>query len=197
MAIRCAGVTAARCARYSHRCALGPAVGDVPRLHGRRSLGCHPSAFLPEAPRPHTFFVRPSAARRWFSAKDGAESEVPVISKEELKDVIAKGCKPAADESFVIVDVRDPWEIRDHGKIDNAVNIPLADIPTAFHFDDEAWEDRFDFPKPKSSDTLVFYCRAGIRAESAAKLAQREGFKVRHYKGSYIDWFGKTYPIGD
>ena len=48
---------------------------------------------------------------------------------------------------------------------------------------------KFLFEKPMPKQNIVFYCRSGKRAATAAEIAQSEGYKnVRNYKGSWLDW---------
>lgn len=38
---------------------------------------------------------------------------------------------------------------------------------------------------------MVFYCRAGVRAKTAAELAARAGYdrnRIGVYEGSWLDW---------
>lgn len=53
--------------------------------------------------------------------------------------------------------------------------------------------DLYGFEKPEPSTPLIMYCKAGIRARSAAGLAQHAGFEnVSEYPGSWLDWMDKN-----
>lgn len=53
--------------------------------------------------------------------------------------------------------------------------------------------DLYGFEKPEPSTPLIMYCKAGIRARSAAGLAQHAGFEnVSEYPGSWLDWADKN-----
>lgn len=52
-------------------------------------------------------------------------------------------------------------------------------------------------PQPQPRDAhLVFYCRAGVRARTAAQLASRAGWpSVGEYPGSWLEWQERAGPI--
>ena len=50
------------------------------------------------------------------------ETEVPIISTDELKELIDK------KEDYILVDVREPDEIKEYGKIPTSINIPLGEL---------------------------------------------------------------------
>lgn len=54
----------------------------------------------------------------------------------------------------------------------------------------EDFEDKFGFPRPGENDEVVFFCKAGVRSQAAARLAGSAGFggKVAEYPGSWMDW---------
>ena len=62
--------------------------------------------------------------------------------------------------------------------------------PDALFLPADEFEDVFGFEKPeKDGREVVFYCKAGIRSSSAARLAKEAGWKkVGEYPGSYMDW---------
>jgi len=93
---------------------------------------------------------------------------------------------------IVLVDVREPGELQQTGKIPGAINIPLTTSPDSFHISEEEFEDRFGYPRPSPDTEVVFYCKAGVRGRAAAKLAQDAGWtNVGEYPGSWLDWFEK------
>ncbi|KAK3306634.1 Rhodanese-like domain-containing protein [Chaetomium strumarium] len=94
--------------------------------------------------------------------------------------------------SVTIIDVREPHELQESGRIPGALNIPVASAPDSFHISDEEFEDRFGYPRPAPDAEVVFYCRAGVRSRAAAGLAREAGWKnVGEYPGSWLDWFEK------
>ncbi|KAK4050861.1 hypothetical protein OIV83_003283 [Microbotryomycetes sp. JL201] len=56
----------------------------------------------------------------------------------------------------------------------------------------------YGFHKPSKQQPIIFYCKAGVRAQTAVELAKRAGYKVtRNYKGSYDDWIKRDAKNGD
>ncbi|OAA69030.1 Rhodanese-like protein [Cordyceps fumosorosea ARSEF 2679] len=100
------------------------------------------------------------------------------------------------DKNIVLVDVREPAELRETGKIPGAVNIPVTTAVQSFHVPEEDFEDAFGYPRPAKDKTLVFYCKAGVRAKAAAGLALHAGWKsVGEYRGSWLDWAEHGGPV--
>jgi rhodanese-related sulfurtransferase len=96
----------------------------------------------------------------------------------------------------IIIDVREPAELTATGIIPGAIAIPLTSQPDAYFLPPEEFETRFGFAKPGEADgqqtrDIVFYCRAGVRARSAAQLAVQAGYdptRISVYEGSWLDW---------
>lgn len=96
----------------------------------------------------------------------------------------------------ILVDVREPAELTATGIIPSAVSVPLGSQPDALFLTPEEFETRFGFPKPgeSSQDPVVFYCKAGVRARTAAQLAVQAGYdpsRVGIYEGSWTEWAKK------
>ncbi|KAK7928218.1 hypothetical protein PG985_005216 [Apiospora marii] len=98
--------------------------------------------------------------------------------------------------NVTLIDVREPAEIRQTGRIPGALNIPITTSPDSFHISAEEFEDRFGFARPEPTnneqDEVVFYCKAGVRSRAAAGIAREAGWKrVGEYPGSWVEWSGK------
>ena len=96
-----------------------------------------------------------------------ADQEVPTIS---LADAIRD------QSNSLILDVR-PKDEYVAGHIDNAVNIPLTDLPT--HYD--------QLPKDQQ---IIVYCRGRLCANSnqATQELTRHGFQAVSLNNSFRDW---------
>lgn len=89
-------------------------------------------------------------------------------------------------------DVREPHELAYTGRIPTAHNLPIASSPDALFLPADAFEGKFDFPKPSHDTEVVFYCKAGVRSRAAAGMARMAGWeKVGEYEGSWVDWEGR------
>ncbi len=87
-----------------------------------------------------------------------------------------------AGESVVIVDVRERFELEQHGQIENALHIPLRELPTR-------WEEL------KDANEIVCYCAAGGRSYNAAMLLREKGlFNATSMDGGIKDWVGVGAP---
>ena len=92
----------------------------------------------------------------------------------------------------ILVDTREPRELRQTGHIPTAVNIPITSAPDAFFITDEEFENRFGFARPEKESEIVFYCKAGVRSKAAARLARQAGWNnTGEYAGSWLDWESK------
>jgi rhodanese-related sulfurtransferase len=93
-------------------------------------------------------------------------------------------------------DVREPYELLDTGKIPGAINIPITSSVQSFHISDEDFEDLHGYARPPKDASLIFYCKAGVRAKAAAGLAQHAGWEsVGEYPGSWLDWDANKGPV--
>ncbi|PIL29579.1 hypothetical protein GSI_08215 [Ganoderma sinense ZZ0214-1] len=111
--------------------------------------------------------------------------DAPVITYEELKP---KTTQPSSDK--YLIDVREPDEVL-QGSIPSAVNLPLSQLPGAFHLPPPDFKAKFGFEKPRPHQELTFYCRSGARSTTASDVAKRNGFtnlSILNYKGSWLEW---------
>jgi 3-mercaptopyruvate sulfurtransferase SseA len=92
-------------------------------------------------------------------------------------------------KSCATTDVREPAELQSTGRIPGAINIPITTAVQSFHISNEDFEEMYGFQRPPKDAHLVFYCKAGVRAKSAAGLAAHAGWEsVGEYPGSWLDW---------
>jgi len=126
--------------------------------------------------------------RHFFSTeKPQPQTESKIWSFEQVSKLIAD-----PTHKLAIIDVREPSELQETGKIPGAVNIPIKTSPDSFHINEEEFEDRFGCPRPEKDAELVIYCRSGVRGRAAAGLARDAGWtKIGEYPGSWLDWLEK------
>lgn len=66
----------------------------------------------------------------------------------------------------------------------------------SFRLSDQDFQDTNGFERPSLDSHLLFYCKAGVRAEQAAKLAHDDGWdSVGVYHGSWLDWEARGGPV--
>ena len=81
-----------------------------------------------------------------------------------------------AGEPVVIVDVRERYELENHGMIASAIHIPLRELPTR-------WQEL------ESANEIVCYCAAGARSYNAAMFLREKGlFNATSMEGGIADW---------
>lgn len=100
------------------------------------------------------------------------------------------------NKNIVIIDVREPTEIKDVGKIPHSVNIPLGQIADAFQLTKSQFQMKYGIEKPDESDNFVISCRSGKRATNAFMKLFPLGYQnVLVYTGSFQDWQEKGGPV--
>ncbi|KAJ5509474.1 hypothetical protein N7527_011617 [Penicillium freii] len=98
---------------------------------------------------------------------------------------------------MILIDVREPAELKGTGIIPTAVCVPMASQGDAWYLTPDEFETRFGFAKPDPAEgegepaQMVFYCKAGVRAAAAAQMAVQAGYdpaNIGVYYGSWLDW---------
>ncbi|XP_013200326.2 uncharacterized protein LOC106142922 isoform X1 [Amyelois transitella] len=120
------------------------------------------------------------------SRKDIMVDPKHVLSYEDMLKVINRPEK-------LIIDVRNPDEVNNTGKIPSSINIPLSsmqDVLTTMSNDE--FQRQYKRRKPSASDELIFYCQSGRRSSEALDKALKLGYtKSKTYLGSWNDWSSK------
>ena len=70
----------------------------------------------------------------------------------------------------LLLDVRQPEELREIGVIPSALNIPLGDVGQAFALNEDLFEEIYGVHYPEEDDPIVTFCMAGIRAQKAREI---------------------------
>nr|XP_053603272.1 uncharacterized protein LOC128671110 isoform X2 [Plodia interpunctella] len=102
--------------------------------------------------------------------------------------------KATNQKDVLIVDVREPDEIKEHGKIPNSINIPLGSVTSVLaNMSDKEFEHTYKRPKPTEDAEIIFYCMIGKRSGMAQQNAFNLGYKnVKNYLGSWTDWASRV-----
>ncbi|XP_038568060.1 thiosulfate sulfurtransferase/rhodanese-like domain-containing protein 3 [Micropterus salmoides] len=104
------------------------------------------------------------------------------VGYEQLKQLLAS-------RKAIIIDVREPWELREYGFIPGSINVPLGQVNTALQLRPEEFQEKYGGEMPQQTDNVVFTCLAGIRSKNALTAAASLGYKdVHHYPGGWQDW---------
>ncbi|XP_064455786.1 rhodanese domain-containing protein CG4456-like isoform X2 [Ornithodoros turicata] len=106
------------------------------------------------------------------------------VTFQDVGNLLASG-----DRSTIIIDVREPAELKNDGRIPGFQNIPLQQLKGALSTTAPEFRAKYGFDQPAKNIPLVFSCRSGRRATAAAEAAIEAGYtNVRVYKGSFQDW---------
>ncbi len=107
--------------------------------------------------------------------------------KVEVKEVNAKEFKELLDKgNAVLIDVREPMELKSDGYIQNSINVPAYRIS-------EFWNDRV---KAKKDDIILTYCLSGYRSNVASEELTEMGYaNVYSLKGGISSWKSSKLPV--
>lgn len=78
-------------------------------------------------------------------------------------------------ETVTLVDIRETYELEMDGAVQEAINIPMSEIP-------ERWEEFKDMPRP-----VVIFCRGGSRAASVIGFLTENGIDDCFNGGGFAD----------
>ncbi|XP_059111677.1 thiosulfate sulfurtransferase/rhodanese-like domain-containing protein 3 [Peromyscus eremicus] len=125
----------------------------------------------------------------WGSSRPHCSALSKDVTYRELKTLLNS-------KNIMLIDVRDTWEIIEHGKIPGSINIPLGEVGEALQMNPKDFKEKYHEVKPSKSDSLVFSCFAGIRSKKAMDTAISLGFNsAQHYAGGWKEWV--TYEISE
>ncbi|MDX1610347.1 MAG: rhodanese-like domain-containing protein [Halofilum sp. (in: g-proteobacteria)] len=113
-----------------------------------------------------------------------ANERITTIPVEEALDLVGS-------DQYVLIDVREPPELKRSGKIPGAVPCPRGQLE--FWIDSENPDQRAIFDQDK---TYVFYCASARRSALAARTAQDMGLQpVAHIGGGFGAWVKAGGPV--
>lgn len=92
------------------------------------------------------------------------------ITPEEVKSKID------ADESFTLLDVREPWEF-ETARIESAKLMPMGEVPSRAH------------QELDPDDHVVVVCHHGVRSMNVTVWLRQQGFeKAQSMRGGIAAW---------
>ncbi|XP_035784518.1 rhodanese domain-containing protein CG4456-like isoform X3 [Anopheles albimanus] len=92
----------------------------------------------------------------------------------------------------LLIDVRNPDELAETGKIPTSINIPLPQLEEGMKLAESEFKARYGREKPATGTEIIFHCKMGGRAQKATDLATSLGYtNARNYKGSWTEWAAK------
>ena len=121
----------------------------------------------------------------------GVKQMVADANAEVRSVPVAEAAELAGRDDHVIVDLRDPRELRREGKIPGAFSCPRGMLE--FWIDPASPYHKEVFNQDK---TYVFYCASAWRSALATKAAQEMGLgPVAHIEGGFTAWKKAGLPI--
>lgn len=125
----------------------------------------------------------PSIARLYSTAEP--INGIPVVSYEEVKGL------PNQPEK-ILIDVREPEELKEFGQIPTSFNIPVGEVEKALQLSEDKFKTLYGHPKPKPNDYVIFHCKLGRRSQTASEAAVKLGYtNIHNYVGSWKEWSQK------
>ncbi|KAK5649608.1 hypothetical protein RI129_000637 [Pyrocoelia pectoralis] len=94
------------------------------------------------------------------------------------------------NKSVLLIDVREPSELKETGVLPASINIPLGELENALkNMNNKEFHLKYGRTKPELQTPIIFSCKSGKRSEIAAKTATTLGYKdVGNYTGGWSDW---------
>jgi rhodanese-related sulfurtransferase len=114
-------------------------------------------------------------ARSIMEMVAAAKAVVPSISPKEAAALVEKGA--------LVVDVRDPPELQEGGKIKGALNVSRGMLE--FRADPKSPYHNSAFEPGK---TIILYCASGGRSALAGAALKELGYTDVHNLGAFKDW---------
>ncbi|MBN9236125.1 MULTISPECIES: rhodanese-like domain-containing protein [Phyllobacteriaceae] len=115
---------------------------------------------------------------------DEANAEIEAVSPDQAAALLE-------DDGTIFVDLRDPREVEQNGRIPGAKHCPRGML--------EFWidpESPYHKPYFASGKSFVFFCAGGWRSALATKTAQDMGLApVKHILGGFTAWKDAGLPV--
>jgi len=103
-------------------------------------------------------------------------------SIKEIEVAELNGWLEAGDQSFRVIDVRQPAEIA-AGTVPKAEAMPMHTIPLRVN-------------ELNKDEKLVLVCRSGARSAQACAFLQQQGYdQVYNLRGGMMGWAGSGFPM--
>ena len=128
-----------------------------------------------------------SACSQVEKKNENADSEIKTEIKPTVQEVNAIEFKKLLDKgNVVLVDVREPSELKEDGYIENAINVPVYRL-------EKLWYEKVN---AKKDEVILTYCLSGYRSHLACEELINMGYKnVYSLKGGISSWKSNNYPI--
>jgi len=106
----------------------------------------------------------------------GGRDAGPRLSPQDIVSMATKG-------DIIVIDIRDPSEIRMSGKAEGALTIPMAALRFQADRAGPDYNKAIDPDKP-----IALYCASGARSGMAARMMKKMGYENVHNLGGLGHW---------
>ncbi|KAH8292377.1 hypothetical protein KR054_009064 [Drosophila jambulina] len=128
----------------------------------------------------HTLIPQINLFERLYSSKGPAA--IGIVDYDVVK-------KLPSEPQKLLIDVREPEELKETGQIPSSINIPLGVVSQELAASGQAFKSKYGREKPQPDTEIIFHCKIGKRSLKAAESAAALGFRnVKNYEGSWLDW---------
>ncbi|KAH8337323.1 hypothetical protein KR059_006969 [Drosophila kikkawai] len=118
--------------------------------------------------------------QRLYSSKGPAS--IGIVDYDVVK-------KLPSEPQKLLIDVREPEELKETGQIPSSINIPLGVVSQELAATAQDFKSKYGREKPQPDTEIIFHCKIGKRSLKAAESAAALGFRnVKNYEGSWLDW---------
>ena len=62
-------------------------------------------------------------------------------------------------ETTLVIDVRNPGELKETGKISGSYNVPLPELGEALNMDSALFKDKYGFMMPEKDAQIILSCK--------------------------------------
>ena len=77
-----------------------------------------------------------------------------IVDFEQVQELLKAGT--------VLIDVRNPGEVSETGKIPGSVNIPLPGLQDAFNMNSALFKDKYGFTLPERETQMILSCKYAV-----------------------------------
>lgn len=119
-------------------------------------------------------------------------TELVKAAKQEIENLLPEQAHAEiAAGNVIVIDVREPEEINQNGKIDGSINAPRGMLE--FYADSSLPYHKPEFNKEKR---IILYCASSGRSALAVKTLKEMGYdKVAHIEGGINAWKTSGLPV--
>lgn len=112
------------------------------------------------------FIIFPAVASQFSSSSSG------LATYDEVK-------KLPNNPKVLLIDVREPQELKETGIVPTSINIPLGQVKgkLSVEFCSDEFKKLFNREKPSLETELIFMCKIGVRSQKATDLAKSLGYQ--------------------